>query len=199
MERARNAAARIEDALTGLGQANDSLQELRQRSAEIDRLVTLTADIAAQTNLLALNAAIEAAGAGAAGARFDVVAEEIRKLAQRAAQSTAEIGATVAAVQQETELAAQRMADTAGQAEGAGQSLSDIVEGIVSINDMVTVITHSADQQAAAAEQVAEALQVITQVSQQTAEAAHETAKTTDDLSLLAQDMRASVQKFKLT
>jgi methyl-accepting chemotaxis protein len=198
VERARNATARIEAALTGLGQANDSLQELRRRSAEIDRLVVLIADIAAQTNLLALNAAIEAAGAGAAGARFDVVAEEIRKLAQRAAQSTAEIGATVTEIQQVTELAAQRMADTAGQAEGAGQSLSDIVEGIVSISDMVTVITHSADQQAVAAEQVAEALQVITQVSQQTAAAAHETAQTTDDLSLLAQDMRASVQKFKL-
>jgi methyl-accepting chemotaxis protein len=188
-----------ERARKGAEEVDARMVVLQEASRKINKIVEMIKEIADQTNMLALNASIEAAGAGAAGARFDVVAEEIRKLAQRAAQSTAEIGATVAEVQLETELTAQRMADTVAQAEGAGQSLSDIVEGIASISDMVTMITRSAEQQAVAAEQVAEALQLIAQVSQQTAAAAHETAQTTDDLSLLAQNMRASVQKFKLT
>ena len=196
--RARDGSGRIQATLSDLDETNQALQRLKDRSAEIDRLVALIGDIAAQTNLLALNAAIEAAGAGAAGARFDVVAEEIRKLAQRSAASSDEIAATVAEVRRETERAAERMASTSAQAQAAGASLDDIVSGIASVDGMVAAITTSTDQQARAAEQVAEALQWITQVTQQTVQAARETAHTTDDLALLAQDMRSAVQQFKL-
>ena len=196
--RARDGSGRIQATLSDLDETNQALQRLKDRSAEIDRLVALIGDIAAQTNLLALNAAIEAAGAGAAGARFDVVAEEIRKLAQRSAASSDEIAVTVAEVRRETERAAERMASTSAQAQAAGASLDDIVSGIASVDGMVAAITTSTDQQARAAEQVAEALQWITQVTQQTVQAARETAHTTDDLALLAQDMRSAVQQFKL-
>lgn len=195
---ARQGSTRVQAAVAGLNQANQSLQQLRQRSAEIDQVVKLIADIAAQTNILALNAAIEAAGAGVAGARFDVVAEEIRKLAGRTAESTTRISGTVAEIQADMQAAAERMAETAAQAEEVGVSLSDIVEGIASVNDMVTVISSSTTQQARAAEQVAESLQVITQVSQQTAMAARETARTIDDLSGLAQDLSHTAGRFKV-
>lgn len=196
--RAREGSARVQAALAGLGQTNVSLQQLSQRSAEIDQVVKLIADIAAQTNILALNAAIEAAGAGAAGARFDVVAEEIRKLAGRTAESTAQISVTVAEVQREMQAAAGRMADTASQAEEVEQSLTDIVEGIRSVNDMVASISSSTSQQARAADQVAEALQLITQVSRQTAQATRETAATIEDLSGLARGMSDTAARFKI-
>jgi methyl-accepting chemotaxis protein len=196
--RAQQGSTRVHGTISSLHEANVALQRLRQRSAEIDEVVRLIADIAAQTNILSLNAAIEAAGAGAAGARFDVVAEEIRKLAGRTAESTARISANIAEIQREMALAAERMEVTAGQAEEIGQSLVDIVEGITSVNDMMSLVSSSTTQQARAADQVAEALQLITQVSQQTAQATRETAATIDDLSNLAHDMNALAGRFKV-
>jgi methyl-accepting chemotaxis protein len=196
--RARQGSGKVQQVLGRLGSANESLQRLRVRSGEIDQLVKLIADIAAQTNILSLNAAIEAAGAGAAGARFDVVAEEIRKLAQRTAESTAKIGGTVAQIQDEMQATAKQVSELAEQAGEVDQSLEDIVQGANSVNDMIANISTSTTQQSRAVEQVAVSLQLITQVSQQTAQAAQETAGTIDDLSALAQELSLSVTKFKV-
>jgi len=196
--RAEQGNSTVQAALGGLSQANATLQELRQRSQDIGQVVNLIADIAAQTNILALNAAIEAAGAGVAGARFDVVAEEVRKLPQRTTASTARINTIVGEVQGGTQAAAEQMARAVNQAEEAGQSLADIVESAASIKDMMTLISSSTSQQVQAAGQVAESLQVITQVSQQTAHAARETANTIDDLSVLAHGMSATAARFRV-
>jgi methyl-accepting chemotaxis protein len=196
--RADQGRAKVQNALKGLAGTNTSLQQLLQRSAEIDHVVKLISDIAAQTNILALNAAIEAAGAGAAGARFDVVAEEIRKLAGRTAESTARISATVAEVQREMQTAAERMQMTSTEAEEIGRSFDDIVQGIGSIKEMMNQIKTSTSEQAKGAEQVAEALQLITRVSQQTAQATRETSITIDDLSGVADHMSGTVGRFTL-
>ena len=196
--RAREGSAKVQAVLDALEQTNASLQELRQSSEEIDQLVSLITDIATQTNILALNAAIEAAGAGVAGARFDVVAEEIRKLAGRTTESTAQIRVTVAKIQHEVQTAAEQMAQMVTQAEEAGRSLDDIVEGIAAVNDMVAVISGSTSQQADTAGQVADALQLITDVSEQTVQATRETATTVEDLSSLAQEMNATASRFKV-
>lgn len=196
--RAKQGSTKVQSVLDQLTEANESLQRLRIRSGEIDKLVKLIADIAAQTNILSLNAAIEAAGAGAAGARFDVVAEEIRKLAQRTAESTAQIGGTVAQIQDEMQSTAKKVSELTEQASQVDQSLEDIVEGANSVNDMIANISTSTTQQSKAVEQVAVSLQLITQVSQQTAQAAQETASTIDDLSALAQELSLSVTKFKV-
>jgi methyl-accepting chemotaxis protein len=196
--RAREGSGKVQNVLSRLTDANESLQRLRVRSGEIDQLVRLIADIAAQTNILSLNAAIEAAGAGAAGARFDVVAEEIRKLAQRTAESTSRIGGTVAQIQDEMQMTAKQVGELAAQAAEVDQSLEDIVEGVTSVNDMIANISTSTTQQSKAVEQVAVSLQLITQVSQQTAQAAQETAATIDDLSVLAQQLSSSVTKFTI-
>lgn len=197
VQRALLGSAKVQAALNGITQTNHTLQQLQERSAEIDAVVRLIADIAAQTNILALNAAIEAAGAGAAGARFDVVAEEIRKLAGRTAESTARISSTVAEVQRQIQAGAAQMSETATQAAAVEQALSEIVDGITSVNDMVTLVSTSTTQQAKAADQVAESLQLITQVSQQTAEAMRESTSTIDDLSTLARGMNVTASRFK--
>ena len=103
-----------------------------------------------------------------------------------------------AAIQREMQAAAERMAQTVAQVREAGQSLTDIVEGITSVNDMMSSVSDSTAQQAKAAGQVADSLQVITQVNQQTAQAAREIANTIDDLSAIARQMNTMASRFEL-
>ena len=135
----RNAAA-IEDMAGSIEQAGQNVQALGQRSEQITSIVQTIKDIADQTNLLALNAAIEAARAGEQGRGFAVVADEVRKLAERTSSSTAQISKMVSDIQQQTSLAVDNMAaiqQQAGQSVSltreAGDTLAQILEGARSV------------------------------------------------------------------
>jgi methyl-accepting chemotaxis protein len=195
---AQEGMAKVQASLGDLGLTNNTLQQLRKRSADIGQVVQLIADIAAQTNILALNAAIEAAGAGAAGSRFDVVAGEIRKLAQRTTESTAHITTIVSEAQGDTQTAVEQMAEAIARAQEVRQSLTDIVESSTSIKDMMSGIVTATSQQVSVAEQVAESLQLISQVSKQASQVARETAETIDNLSGMAHQMSATAARFKM-
>lgn len=196
--RAKDGLEKVKKTVDGISLVNESMQKLRQRAQEIGKVVRLIGEIAAQTNILALNAAIEAARAGEHGRGFDVVAEEIRKLAQRTTQSTAEITANIEGIQRETQEAARMMETGTAMALDAGQTLEDIVEGIVSTTDMVQMISSTAEQQAKTAEEIADALQSISSVSQETALGSKETAKATLDLTTLADQLKGITEKFKI-
>jgi len=189
-QNARQGAVEINDAINGIEDANQIVQQLQGRAENVGKVINLIQDIASQTNILALNAAIEAAGAGESGARFNIVAEEIRTLAVRTADATSEITATIKEIQDDTIKVASAMEESSGLAGSAGDSITGIVTGIQGVQDMVAQIAATAEQQALTSSQVADTLIALAQASQQISAATEQTALTTEDLSQMAEKLK---------
>ncbi len=182
-----------------------SVSELGKRGEQIGQIIEVINDIADQTNLLALNAAIEAARAGEHGRGFAVVADEVRKLADRTTKATEEIGESITAIQTETDQAVQRMNSGTEQvqvgvekATMAGQSLEQIVSGAQEVASMIESIAAAAEEQSAASEQVSRGVQSVSSVTSQSAEGASQSAMAASQLSTKAEELQALVGKFKI-
>ncbi|MBX3317600.1 MAG: methyl-accepting chemotaxis protein [Phycisphaeraceae bacterium] len=182
-----------------------SVQELGKRGEQIGQIIEVINDIADQTNLLALNAAIEAARAGEHGRGFAVVADEVRKLADRTTKATEEIAQSITAIQSETTDAVSRMKTgtdqvTAGVARAteAGNSLQKIVSSAREVATMIQSIAAAAEQQSAAGAEVSRNVEAITSVTRQTSEGAAQASAAASQLSSKAEQLQALVGKFKL-
>ncbi|MBI5409844.1 MAG: HAMP domain-containing protein [Nitrospirae bacterium] len=178
---------------------------LGKRSEQIGEIVKVINEIAGQTNLLALNAAIEAARAGEQGRGFAVVADEVRKLAERTTAATNEIGEMIKGIQDDTLRAVQSMqSGTLEVEEGvksanqAGQALEQIVESVQNVTDMIQQIATAAEEQSSTGEEIARNLESVANVTKQTADAVQTSSQSTQDLNILAQELQKIVSGFNL-
>lgn len=182
-----------------------SVQKLGERGEQIGAIIEVINDIADQTNLLALNAAIEAARAGEHGRGFAVVADEVRKLADRTTKATEEIGESIQAIQTETTGAVERMNTGTGQvqqgvqlATSAGDNLVQIVQSAKDVAQMIQSIAAAAEEQSSASEQVSRNVEAISAVTRQASEGASQAASAASQLSNKAEQLQRLVGQFKL-
>ncbi len=202
----------IQGTIKVMGRISDRVKEsagiiksLGARSDQIGEIVGLINDVADQTNLLALNAAIEAARAGEHGRGFAVVADEVRKLAERTSEATKEIGDTIRAMQSETKKAVLSMeegvnevGEGTNEAAKSGEALQDILHQISKVTTEINQIAVASEQETATTNEIATSIQQMSLVMQETAKRIQENAEASTQLANLSEELRSMVGQFRV-
>jgi methyl-accepting chemotaxis protein len=209
---AKDGGTVVSDTIAGMQQLSDAVSNsatiiaaLGKSSDQIGEIVRVIEDIADQTNLLALNAAIEAARAGEQGRGFAVVADEVRKLAERTTKATKEIGDMIRQIQQDTRGAVDSMQQGTQKVSGGvelvnrtGEALTRIVQMVSESADMIRQIAVASEQQSVATQQIASDIENVAKVTKESASGANESAKASHDLSQLAVELQGIVGSFRV-
>ena len=211
-EAAEQGGAVVEETVAGMKRIAEvvirsavTVKALGKSSDEIGAIIGVIDDIADQTNLLALNAAIEAARAGEQGRGFAVVADEVRKLAERTTKATKEIAGMIKTIQGDTTGAVASMDEGTMEVENgikladrAGASLKEIVGMIQNLTDMVGQIAAASEEQSSASEQISKNVEGISAVTGETAQGTQQIARAAEDLNRLTETLQHLLDKFKL-
>ncbi|MEB3100801.1 methyl-accepting chemotaxis protein [Ferviditalea candida] len=188
----------VHQSINGMKAVNEQISKLEEDSNKIGDIIEVIDDIAEQTNLLALNAAIEAARAGEQGRGFAVVADEVRKLAERAGEATKQITQIIKGMQNNTAHSVKAVVDGLAQSEKTGNAFEKIIAMVNSTSFKVNEIAAASEEQAAQSAEVMNTIETIAAASEESAAAAEETASTSQALAQLADELNQSVSVFKI-
>jgi methyl-accepting chemotaxis protein len=193
---------KIADVVT---RAAETVKQLGRNSDQIGEIIQVIDDIADQTNLLALNAAIEAARAGEQGRGFAVVADEVRKLAERTTRATKEIAAMIKQIQTDTAEAVDSMNKGTNEVERgkelahrAGDSLKEIIQATVKVINDIKHVASASEEQSGTAEQISKSVESISNVTNETAAGIQQIAHSAEDLTRLTVTLQSLINKFRI-
>jgi len=211
-EAAQQGEKSVEETIRGMHRIRNTVQvtskkikSLGDRSIEINEIITTIDDIARQTTILALNAAIEAARAGEHGRGFGVVAEEVRKLAERSSKATKDIADLIKGIQAETNEAVRTMEEGTREVEEgtrladiAGSSLKEIDKSVDQVANLIQEISLAAKQQARGTDGVVRSMETISDITLSHGEGVRKTTKTIQQLAMLSDRLVAAIGNFKI-
>ncbi|GAB6036549.1 methyl-accepting chemotaxis protein [Fundidesulfovibrio butyratiphilus] len=210
-KKAQEGAGIVSNAVRGIGEAQSQALALREdmttlggQAQSIGQIMTVISDIADQTNLLALNAAIEAARAGEAGRGFAVVADEVRKLAEKTMAATKEVGDAIESIQtgtqkniQNVEKAVSKIEESTDLANSSGEALHQIVALVDLTTDQVRAIATASEEQSAASEEINRSLEEVNRISGETSQAMHNAAESVHELADQAKVLDEMIESMK--
>ncbi|WP_167512342.1 methyl-accepting chemotaxis protein [Oceanidesulfovibrio marinus] len=210
-EEARSGSEIVDQVVSSVGtlvhetdKLSQEMEQLGSQAESIGNVMNVITDIADQTNLLALNAAIEAARAGEAGRGFAVVADEVRKLAEKTMGATKEVGAAIHSIQDSTAMSIDSMQETRRVVESttslatqAGEALGNILQLVDEVAGQVQSIASAAEEQSAASEEIKRGTGEISRIAEETAHAMDESAVAMEQLARLSNKLSQLIDGLK--